>query len=128
MAVWRHAGDFDAARAAPLAWMATIVRNRALDRLRGTPREVSASGDEFLVEEYPDDAPEPAERLAQSAAARALRDCLGQLDGPQRQSITLAFLYGLSHGELAQHLEVPLGTAKSWVRRGLARLKDCLES
>jgi RNA polymerase sigma-70 factor (ECF subfamily) len=66
------------------------------------------------------------ESLLAAADAAALARCLQQLESKQRQSIMLAFFHGLSHSELANHLQQPLGTVKTWVRRGLERLKGCL--
>jgi RNA polymerase sigma-70 factor, ECF subfamily len=57
-----------------------------------------------------------------------VRDCIDTLDAPTRQAIALAFFQGMSHGELAAHLRQPLGTVKSWIRRGLARLRNCLDA
>ena len=74
-------------------------------------------------EDYPID----AERIEDVAGEHAVRECLGELEPDQRQSIALAFYHGLSHSELAGHLRRPLGTVKTHIRRGLARLRDCLE-
>jgi len=68
------------------------------------------------------------DRLTAQAQSQALALCLQQLDGSQRQSIMLAFQQGLSHSELASHLREPLGTVKTWIRRGLERLKGCLSA
>ena len=75
-----------------------------------------------------DTAPDPLQCLAASASGRALRRCLHVLDDNQRRAIMLAFVEGLSHTELAERLETPLGTVKSWIRRGLLALKACLGS
>jgi len=75
-----------------------------------------------------DDAAGPLDRLMQSAAIKSIFSCLKVLNAAERQSIALAFFHGLTHAELAQHLRQPLGTVKSCVRRGLARLKECLEA
>ena len=124
--IWNHAGDYVAQKSAPLTWMTSIVRNRCLDWLR-RPR-FEATGDEYdvAVEAWQDEKPGPMESLAAAADAAALARCLEQLEAKQRQSIMLAFFHGLSHSELAGHLQQPLGTVKTWVRRGLERLKGCL--
>ena len=125
--IWNHASGYSPSKSAPMTWMTAIVRNRALDLLR-RPREVELDEEhEELIASIPDDAPGPDELLRQSADAGALAECMKQLTGEQQKSITLAFFYGLSHGELAQQMQKPLGTVKTWVRRGLERLKDCLE-
>jgi RNA polymerase sigma-70 factor (ECF subfamily) len=125
--IWNHAAGYSPGRSAPMTWMTAIVRNRALDLLR-RPREVELGEEhEELVASIPDDAPGPEELLRRSKDAGALADCMKQLTGEQQKSIALAFFYGLSHAELAQKMQKPLGTVKTWVRRGLERLKDCLE-
>jgi len=131
--VWNHAGSYAAARSRPLTWLTAVVRNRCLDQVRHRGvATVSLS----LVEDNdgvppldpPSGDPSPAELLLRGADAQSVRDCVGRLEGPTRQAIALAFFEGLSHAELAAHLGEPLGTVKSWVRRGLARLKSCLDA
>lgn len=124
--IWNHAGDYAVQKSAPLTWMTSIVRNRCLDWLRRPQQE--ATGDEYdiAVEAWQDDSPGPMESLVASSEAAALARCLQELDAKQRQSIMLAFFHGLSHSELASHMKQPLGTVKTWVRRGLERLKGCL--
>ena len=126
--IWNHAGEYAVQKSAPLTWMTSIVRNRCLDWLRRPQQE--ATGDEYdiAVEAWRDDSPGPLESLAASSEAAALARCLRELDAKQRQSIMLAFFHGLSHSELARHMKQPLGTVKTWVRRGLERLKGCLAS
>jgi RNA polymerase sigma-70 factor (ECF subfamily) len=77
--------------------------------------------------DFPADGPTLVDMLQDSAAAKSVRHCIDALDGAQKQAIALAFYQGLSHAELAHHLREPLGTVKSWIRRGLERLKHCLE-
>jgi RNA polymerase sigma-70 factor (ECF subfamily) len=128
VSIWNHATGYNPAKSAPMTWMTTIVRNRALDLLR-RPREVEIGEEhEELMASIPDDTPGPEQLLKQSAEAGAIAECLGQLTEEQQKSITLAFFNGLSHGELAQQLQKPLGTVKTWIRRGLDRLKTCLDS
>lgn len=123
--IWHHAGDYTAARSAPMTWMTSIVRNRCLDWVR-RPREETPETFEGMLEAAADDEPGPLARLASSSDSTRLARCLETLEPSQRQSITLAFYHGLSHSELAEHLKAPLGTVKTWVRRGLERLKTCL--
>jgi RNA polymerase sigma-70 factor (ECF subfamily) len=126
VSIWNHAQRYDAARSAPMTWMTAIVRNRALDWLR-RPREETVSEErERMFEEIADEAPGPDELLQRSTDAAALADCLRGLSSGERQSITLAYYFGLSHLELAAHLREPLGTVKTWIRRGLERLRGCM--
>ena len=124
--IWNHAQNYSAGLSAPMTWMTSIVRNRCLDWLRRPSKEVSDPEGE-MVANAQSDGPGPLDALSRSSDARALAECLRRLDGKQRQAIMLAFFDGLSHSELAAHLREPLGTVKTWVRRGLLRLKACLE-
>ena len=131
VSVWHHAGSYDAARSQPITWLISIVRNRCLDHLRrGEIDTVSlTTEDEDAPElDVADEGPTPADLLMRGAEAHSVRDCVETLDAGQKQAIALAFFQGLSHAELAAHMRQPLGTIKSWVRRGLERLKRCLDA
>ena len=123
--IWNHAPDYASEKAAPLTWMTHIVRNRALDWLRRPQRE-DAVGDE-VQSAWIDESASLFERLALARDAVALNGCLERLEAKQRQMIALAFWHGLAHSELAQHLQQPIGTVKTWMRRGLAMIRKCLE-
>jgi len=135
--VWRAAQSYNAALANPTTWLVSIARNRAIDSLRrkaSSPDTVSsiASGsddeDEHdLLAHIADDSPGPLEQLEASTRARALERCMDQLTADQRGSLALAYYQGLSHSEVADQMGQPLGTVKSWVRRGMQSLKTCLE-
>ena len=122
--IWYRAGDYRPDKGSAMTWMASIVRNRALDILR-RPDVESALDDE---ERWESDMPGPLDQVMQSADARALMRCLEQLESTQRQAVTLAFFHGLAHADLARHMKQPLGTIKSWIRRSLQRLRGCLEA
>lgn len=126
VSIWSHAPEYRAGLAAPMTWMTSIVRNRCLDRLR-RPRPEVSDEDGSLAASAESENPGPLAQLERAKDARALARCLEGLEARQRQAIALAFYDGLSHSELARHLREPLGTVKTWVRRGLLRLKDCLE-
>lgn len=128
--VWHHAGAHEVAKSQPLTWLTSIVRNRCLDQLRR--RELDAAGmtsddDDTPVYLPPSEAMTPAEMLLAAADAQSVRRCVEELDAGTRQAIALAFYRGLTHVELAAQLRQPLGTVKSWVRRGLEKLKICLD-
>lgn len=131
--IWRYARDYRENVAAPLTWMAAIVRNRSLDCLRRNKATTSDGGsatltewNETLDEVLPGTDPDPADSALVSEQARQLAMCLERLDANQRQAVALAYLRDQSHSEIADTLSVPLGTVKSWVRRGLEKLKLCM--
>lgn len=130
--VWNHAASYASARSQPLTWLTAVVRNRCLDQVRR--RELSTvtlSGvgdDDATTIDLPSHDPSPTDLLLAGADAQAVRDCVEDLSGGTRQAIALAFFQGLSHAELAEQLREPLGTVKSWIRRGLEKLKGCLDA
>lgn len=126
VAVWRRAKTFDPTRAGALTWLVALARNKAIDRLRqnqGT-QGVSAAGLEDLVDEEPT----PAARAERGEEYRRLEQCMNELEAQQRGSIQAAFFSGLTYNALAERAKVPLGTMKSWIRRGLLQLRACLEA
>lgn len=124
LTVWKRAGAYEPGRASPISWLATIARNRSIDWRRRARRTPSAPLDE--APEIADDAPLASERMLLSEQDAKLHLCLDELEARQRDAIRTAFFDGLTYAELAERRAVPLGTMKSWVRRGLVRLKDCL--
>lgn len=125
--VWARAGQFDGKRGSAWAWMIAIARYRAIDLQRRESRvgaEPHADVDEIPAE---DDSQDALAALGRTAT-RALTTCLGALQPRQRQCIVLAYHGGLTHAEVAGAIGEPLGSVKSWIRRGLAALKRCLES
>lgn len=128
--VWHHAGSYAVTKSAPLTWLTSIVRNRCLDQLRRRELDTVAiptDEDGAPTFEPPSGDPSPVEMLLAGADTQAVRGCVETLDAGPKQAIALAFYQGLSHGELAAHMDQPLGTVKSWVRRGLEKLKQCLD-
>ena len=122
--VWQKAGGFDLDRASPITWLATIARNKAIDRLRKRRPSQPIDGD---VLDIADDGPSSLTLMEQAQDGKRLSDCLGELDEDQAGIIRRAFFDGATYAELAACDAVPLGTLKSRVRRGLMRLKGCLE-
>jgi RNA polymerase sigma-70 factor (ECF subfamily) len=129
LTIWRSAGDYRASLSPPLAWMGMIVRSRALDFLRRRASERADAAlelDETLSETVAGDAADPMDVTQASEQAWALHECLRKLEARQREVLALAYLRDLSHGELAQQLKLPLGTVKTWIRRGLEQLRGCM--
>lgn len=124
LTIWRRAGAFEPGRASPISWLATIARNRAIDWRRSAGRRAMVPID--LAPEVADEDPSAEERMLKGESDRRLHLCLDQLEERQRGAIRTAFFDGLTYAELAERQGVPLGTMKSWVRRGLMKLKDCL--
>ncbi len=128
ISIWNHAGSYVAARSQPYTWMTSIVRNRCLDQLRRRELDTVTIDDEDEGMVLRDEGPTPLELLVTGADALAVKGCVEALEADHKQALALAFYRGLSHAELAAHLHQPLGTVKSWVRRGLERLKACLDA
>lgn len=122
--IWQNAATFSAERGAGAAWLTGVVRFRALDAVRKVGRETlsddPALGDEALE-------PDVIEKLDAVAQTTALRRCLTLLEDEQRRCILLAFVDGLSHSQIAERIKAPLGSVKSWIRRGLLSLRRCLQ-
>lgn len=126
VSIWQHASRYDRDRSAPMTWMAAIARNAALDLLRRRDAGEAPLDDEAAAQR-PDERPLPLEALQAGLEARRVRECMQALPAPQQQGLALAFFHGMSHSEVAEQLDQPLGTVKSWVRRGLLALKACLQ-
>ena len=124
LTIWKRAGAFEPGRASPISWLATIARNRAIDWRRSAGRAAPARIED--IAELADDRASAEDTMLVDERAAQLHLCLDQLDQRQRDAIRTAFFDGLTYAELAARDAVPLGTMKSWVRRGLLRLKDCL--
>lgn len=130
LTIWRAAPDYRASLSPPMAWMGLIVRSRALDLLRRQRAEGAGRTDAFdddTADTLPASGPGPQELADASEQAWLLHQCLQQLEPPQREALSLAYLREMSHSELAERLTQPLGTVKTWIRRGLDKLRACME-
>ena len=125
--IWNNATKYAVAQSAPMTWMTAIVRNRSLDIVRRPFLEIQDEEDFYAIN-MEDERPGPDVQLAARRDEVKIERCMKGLDGEQQQTIALAFFQGLSHSEVASHLGKPLGTVKTHIRRGLLRLKGCLES
>lgn len=122
--VWHRASDFDAARASPVTWMATIARNSALDVARRRSHvPIDESPEAMLVS---DPGATPHEELELSQELQRLNRCIDALEPQKQEMVRLAYLNGLSREELSQRFGHPAGTIKTWLHRSLKQLKDCL--
>lgn len=127
--VWRSAGDYRATLSPPMAWLGLIVRSRSLDCLRRRSAERAHLTDEIddaMADTVEGDSPNPMDTTLASQQAWALHQCLAKLENRQREVVSLAYLRDLSHSELAEQLSLPLGTVKTWIRRGLDQLRTCM--
>jgi RNA polymerase sigma-70 factor, ECF subfamily len=127
VAAWNKANQFDVQRSRGMTWLAAIARHRAIDRLRGMPA-LSVQAPIELAESTPDPAPAPAANAEADAERSRLDECLRRLDSRRRTLIHSAFFDGSTYEELARRCGSPLGSVKSWIRRGLLQLRTCLEA
>ena len=125
--IWNNATKYAVGQSAPMTWMTAIVRNRSLDIVRRPFAEVQDENDYFSTN-MEDERPGPDAQLVARRDQMKIELCMKGLDGEQQQTISLAFFQGLSHAEVASHMGKPLGTVKTHIRRGLLKLKGCLES
>ena len=124
MRIWQHARTFDPSRGGAKTWIYAILRHRALNILRGESRTDLV--DDFAPLDVASDEETPEAVVSRLSDARSLKRCLELLEPVRRNAIVLAYVNGLTHGEIAGKLGVPLGTAKAWIRRSLLTLKECL--
>jgi RNA polymerase sigma-70 factor (ECF subfamily) len=124
LSIWQKSATYSPALGSGRGWILTIVRNRALDVARQSGREISSS--ENTIEDIPSDGLGPLEALSRNRDVSALCRCLECMDEQKRACILLAYLDGYSHQQIADRLACPLGTVKTWTRRGLIGLKACL--
>lgn len=122
--IWRHAARFDPERGSGLTWIYAILRNRSLSILRDEKR--TETSDTPVAEETASEEDDPETVMSKLSDARALQACLEALPAQRRGIVLLAFVQGLTHGEIAGRLKMPIGTVKSWIRRSLMVLKECL--
>lgn len=129
IAVWENAAGYREQMSAPMTWMATIVRNRALDVLRRSHEHADIDGQQFdsaVASALEDPQSNPIDKLLLGAEAKALAYCMSLLEGSHRQVLAMAYYHDLSHTDVAQQMSLPVGTVKTWIRRSLERLRTCL--
>jgi RNA polymerase sigma-70 factor (ECF subfamily) len=123
--VWTAAPRFDAARGRGMTWLVAIARNRAIDRLRARPE--APPEDAEAVSALPDAAPGAEARLVARGELGRLDGCLGTLEPDRAAALRGAYLDGQSYLDLARRFGVPLNTMRTWLRRSLIRLRECME-
>ena len=123
--VWHRASEYQAERGGVLTWLYSVQRYLALDKLRA--QRPTESLDEEMSDTLAFEGPDPSSMAMSNDMAARVHRCLDTLTEVQKRSVTLAFFEGLTHAELTQKLQMPLGTVKSWIRRGLIGLQKCLE-
>lgn len=126
--IWHKAGEYRRDLGEPMTWMTSILRYRTLDRLRADQRERKRREQyEEVSALFPGTgAVSPLSHLLDEASGAQLGICLNQLENPRRNAILMAYYYGFSREDIASHLEQPINTIKSWLRRSLVRLAECL--
>ena len=132
VSIWRNAGTYrpnvNGQDIQPMTWLITIVRNKALDALRTRARRGETELDEQARDDHGAAGPSALDLLGAATEALHLHACLGALDGTHRQSLALAYGQGLTHTEVASQMGAPLGSVKSWIRRGLDKLRVGLQA
>jgi RNA polymerase sigma-70 factor, ECF subfamily len=123
---WRQASRYDAARGSVLGWLLTLTRSRAIDRLRGRRSRPEPTVDAAVLDAIPDGAALADVQVQTAGQASQIRAAVEGLSVLQRIAIELAFYEGLTHAEIAERLELPLGTVKTRIRQGLLKLRDRL--
>jgi RNA polymerase sigma-70 factor (ECF subfamily) len=124
---WRRSTAYSAGRGSVIAWLMTMTRSRAVDRLRGRRARPDQTADDGPLPMMPDSSPAADEQLASEGRAARVRAALEGLPFLQRVAIELAFYEGLTHSEIADRLEQPLGTVKTRIRDGLIKLRSAVE-
>ncbi len=126
LTIWRKAAQYDGNRASPITWLAMIARNKSIDRLRSGRIDRAALPIDLAAELADEGISAPA-MVEAAAEGKRLHICLDELSSEQRSAIRVAFFEGCTYEEIAARSDTPLGTIKSWIRRGLLKLKDCLQ-
>lgn len=122
--VWLRAGKYDPAKGRGMTWLIAIARNLAIDRLRSRPQAM----DDDALDTVADATPGVESKLIAKGEARRMADCFATLDPERAEAVKNAYLNGYSYIDLAAHHAVPINTMRTWLRRSLLKLKECLES
>ena len=136
VSIWKNAASYqseiEGQPIQAITWLIAIVRNKALDALRVRKRTRTSPFADFpntspdTREDHSDQAPSAMQLLERATQAISIEQCLNMLSGSQRQCLAMAYYQGMSHSEVAEQMDAPLGSVKAWIRRGLYKLKGCL--
>lgn len=121
--IWHNADRYAAQLASPQAWMNAVTRNLAIDMLR---RRKPGGADMDAAERLADDRPGPEDAAVTRSEGRRIEACLAELEPDRAEAVRLAYVEGQSYLDLAERFEVPLNTMRSWLRRSLIKLRECL--
>ncbi len=122
--IWNNAATFDPGQSSPIAWMVSIARNRAIDVVR--KRGEASIEDQPAVAEIASDTPEPLARREMTEELKQVLECVGRLDAERQKLVLLAYYNGWSREQLAEKFDTPLNTVKTWLRRSLIEIRECL--
>lgn len=123
--VWLRAGRYDSTKGRGMTWLIAIARNLAIDRLRARPATAASNDGLDLVQ---DSTPRAETRLVAMGEARRMADCFDRLEPDRAEAVRGAYLNGRSYQDLADHYDVPLNTMRTWLRRSLLKLRECLDT
>lgn len=122
--IWTKADRFAVSELSPISWLVAIARNHSIDRIRAR-REQTTAIDAAL--EVPDEKPDPEAEAVAGGERDRIHSCLQELEQDRAAAVRAAYLNGDSYAELAERFSVPLNTMRTWLRRSLMKLKECLE-
>ena len=126
--VWLRAGRFDADKGRGMTWLIAIARNHAIDRLRSRPLGAAQGDDSDALDSVRDTRPTAEGSMIAKGEARRIADCFATLDPDRADAVRGAYLNGLSYSDLAARYDVPLNTMRTWLRRSLLKLRECLDA
>ncbi len=122
--IWNNAGQFNPGMASPITWMVSIARNRAIDVVR--KRGETSIEEEPAAMEVASDTPDPLARREMTEELKRILECVGQLDPERQKLVLLAYYNGWSREQLAEKFDTPLNTVKTWLRRSMLEIRECL--
>ena len=122
--IWNNAGHFNPGLASPITWMVSIARNRAIDVVR--KRGETSIEEEPAAMEVASDTPDPLARREMTEELKRILECVGQLDPERQKLVLLAYYNGWSREQLAEKFDTPLNTVKTWLRRSMLEIRECL--